>query len=79
MCRSSHRLLPIIRRSLIIHPLLAGLRLRLYIILSGRAQGWNGSLGQNGWGAGYNGEYNVLSAFVFEVVATFLFSSASSE
>jgi len=45
----------------------------LYIILSGKAQGWTGSLGQNGWGAGYNGEYNVLSAFVFEVVATFLF------
>ena len=39
----------------------------LYIILSGKAQGWSGSLGQNGWGAGYNGEYNVLSAFVFEV------------
>jgi hypothetical protein len=33
----------------------------------GKAQGWTGSLGQNGWGAGYNGEYNVLSAFVFEV------------
>ena len=45
----------------------------LYIILSGKAQGWSGSLGQNGWGAGYNGEYNILSAFVFEVVATFLF------
>ena len=46
----------------------------LYIILSGKAQGWTGSLGQNGWGAGYNGEYNVLAAFVFEVVATFFFS-----
>ena len=45
----------------------------LYLILSGKAQGWTGSLGQNGWGAGYNGEYNVVSAFVFEVVATFLF------
>jgi aquaporin Z len=45
----------------------------LYLILSGKAQGWNGGLGQNGWGAGYLGEYNVLSAFVFEVVATFLF------
>ena len=45
----------------------------LYIILSGKAQGWNGGLGQNGWGAGYIGEYNVFSAFVFEVVATFLF------
>jgi aquaporin Z len=45
----------------------------LYIILSGKASGWGGSLGQNGWGAGYLGEYNVVSAFVFEVVATFLF------
>jgi aquaporin Z len=45
----------------------------LYLILSGKAQGWTGSLGQNGWGAGYLGEYNVVSAFVFEVVGTFLF------
>ncbi len=30
-------------------------------------------LGQNGWGAGYLGEYNMFAAFVFEVVATFLF------
>jgi aquaporin Z len=45
----------------------------LYLILSGKAQGWNGGLGQNGWGAGYLGEYNVVSAFVYEVVATFLF------
>jgi aquaporin Z len=45
----------------------------LYIILSGKAQGWNGGLGQNGWGVGYLGEYNVIAAFVFEVVATFLF------
>ena len=29
----------------------------LYIILSGKAQGWTGGLGQNGWGAGYLGEY----------------------
>jgi aquaporin Z len=45
----------------------------LYIILSGKAQGWTGGLGQNGWGAGYLGEYNTASAFVFEVVGTFLF------
>jgi aquaporin Z len=45
----------------------------LYVILSGKAQGWSGSLGQDGWGAGYLGEYNVLSAFVFETIATFLF------
>ena len=45
----------------------------LYLILSGKAQGWTGGLGQNGWGPGYLGEYNVVSAFVFEVVGTFLF------
>ena len=45
----------------------------LYLILSGKASGWTGGLGQNGWGAGNFGEYNLLSAFVFEVVATFLF------
>jgi aquaporin Z len=45
----------------------------LYLILSGKASGWTGGLGQNGWGAGYLGEYNMVSAFVFEVVATFLF------
>ena len=30
-------------------------------------------LGQNGWGEGYLGEYGIISAFIFEVVATFLF------
>ena len=47
--------------------------LALYVILSGKAHGWNGGLGQNGWGAGYLGEYGVVSAFVFEAIATFLF------
>jgi len=45
----------------------------LYVILSGKAAGWTGALGQNGWGAGYLGEYNLLSAVVFELVATFVF------
>src|SRR5246127_2906304 len=27
----------------------------LYVILSGKASGWNGGLGQNGWGAGHPG------------------------
>jgi aquaporin Z len=45
----------------------------LYVILSGKAQGWDGGLGQNGWGDGYLGGYSTLSALVFEVVATFLF------
>ena len=47
----------------------------LYLIASGQAGyslGGNG-LGQNGWGAGYLGEYNLTAALVFEVVATFLF------
>lgn len=30
-------------------------------------------LGQNGFGAGYLGEYNVGAAFLFELIATFLF------
>ena len=45
----------------------------LYLILSGKASGWTGGLGQNGWGAGYLGQYNTMAAFIFEAVATFLF------
>ena len=45
----------------------------LYLILSGKASGWNGGLGQNGWGPGYLGEYNLTAAFLYEVVGTFLF------
>jgi len=30
-------------------------------------------LGQNGWGPGYQGEYGLMSAFLFEVVATMIF------
>lgn len=47
----------------------------LLVIATGKADfsvAANG-LGQNGWGEGYLGEYSVLAAFVFEVVATFLF------
>ena len=47
----------------------------LMLIASGKADysvAENG-LGQNGWGAGYLGEYTLGAAFVFEVVATFLF------
>ncbi|MEL7344456.1 MAG: aquaporin Z [Pseudomonadota bacterium] len=47
----------------------------LLVIASGKADysvAENG-LGQNGWGAGYLGEYGLLAAFLFEVVATFLF------
>jgi aquaporin Z len=47
----------------------------LLMIASGKADyslAENG-LGQNGWGTGYLGEYNMTAAFIFEVVATFLF------
>ncbi len=44
----------------------------LMIIAQGSA-GYTGGLGANGWGAGYLGEYSMMSAFVFEAVATFLF------
>jgi aquaporin Z len=40
----------------------------LYMILSSKASGWNGALGQTTWS-----EYNTLSAFIFETVGTFLF------
>ena len=42
--------------------------LALYVILSGKASGWNGALGQTTWS-----EYSAFSAFIFEVVGTFLF------
>jgi len=47
----------------------------LYLIATGRA-GYDlaaNGLGQNGWGPGYLGEYNLVSAFTFELVATFIF------
>jgi len=47
----------------------------LYLIAVGRPgftmPEWG--LGANGWGAGYLGNYNILSAFVIEAVMTFLF------
>jgi aquaporin Z len=45
----------------------------LYLILSGKASGWTGGLGQNGWGPGYLGEYDVGASFTYEFVGTFLF------
>lgn len=47
----------------------------LYLIASGKS-GYDVAvhgLGQNGFGAGYNGEYGLGAAFVFEVIATFIF------
>lgn len=47
----------------------------LYLIVSGRPgfsmPEWG--LGSNGWGEGYLGNYNLLSAFVIEAFMTFLF------
>jgi aquaporin Z len=47
----------------------------LYLIAVGRPgftmPDWG--LGANGWGEGYLGNYNILSAFVIEAVMTFLF------
>lgn len=47
----------------------------LGVVASGKADysvATNG-LGQNGWGEGYLGEYNMMAALLFEIVATFLF------
>ena len=48
----------------------------LAVIASGKGGGYDlaaAGLGQNGWGSGYLGEYGMAAAFVFELVATFLF------
>jgi aquaporin Z len=48
----------------------------LSFIIGGVPGGYNlaaNGLGQNGWGAGYQGEYNLTSAIVFEFVATLIF------
>jgi aquaporin Z len=48
----------------------------LSIIISGVGGGYEiaiRGLGQNGWGSGYQGEYSILSAIVFEFVATLIF------
>ena len=48
----------------------------LIMIVTGQAGGHDvatAGLGQNGWGVGYNGEYSMRAAFIFEAVATFLF------
>lgn len=48
----------------------------VYLIATGKVAGYDvaaSGLGQNGWGAGYNGEFGTMSALIFEVVATALF------
>ena len=48
----------------------------LAAILAGRAKGYDistGGLGQNGWGAGYLGEYSMGAAALAEFLGTFIF------
>ena len=48
----------------------------LAVIVAGVAGGYNiaaSGLGQDGWGPGYQGGYNITSAIVFEFVATLIF------
>ncbi len=48
----------------------------LLTLLNGQLSGFNLStegLGQNGWGAGYLGQYSQVSALLFEFIATLLF------
>ncbi|MFA5865342.1 MAG: aquaporin [Phycisphaerae bacterium] len=48
----------------------------LAAIVKGQLAGYDVAakgLGQNGWGAGYLGQYGMGSAIIFELVATFLF------
>jgi aquaporin Z len=47
-----------------------------FYIVGGVSGGYNlavNGLGQNGWGPGYQGEYNMISAIAFEFVATLIF------
>lgn len=48
----------------------------LWAIVTGKISGYDlaaSGLGQNGWGPGYLGEYTLVAAVIFELVATFLF------
>jgi aquaporin Z len=48
----------------------------LALIVGGVEGGYNvgtSGLGQNGWGAGYQGGYNLTSALIFEFIATLIF------
>jgi len=48
----------------------------LLFIVRGLPGGYDASvagLGQNGWGVGYMGQFNMLAAGAFEVIATFIF------
>ncbi|MFZ0743152.1 MAG: aquaporin [Terracidiphilus sp.] len=48
----------------------------IYLIASGVSGGYNmavSGLGQDGWGPGYQGGFNMTSAIIFEFVATLIF------
>jgi len=48
----------------------------VWVIAHGMGSGFSrhaSGLGQNGWGPGYQGEYSLISAVVFEFVATLVF------
>jgi len=45
----------------------------LVMIMAGKIGGYDGGYGANGWGAEYLGGYGMMSALIFEIVATFLF------
>jgi len=48
----------------------------LAIIVKGKLSGYDiaaSGLGQNGWGAGYGNGYSLISAIIFEFIASFLF------
>lgn len=48
----------------------------VYVIATGKVNGYDvatSGLGQNGWGVGYQGEYGMMSALIFEIVATAMF------
>ncbi|MCL5778759.1 aquaporin [Limibaculum sp. FT325] len=48
----------------------------IFLIATGREGGYDvaaNGLGQNGWGPGYGGGFTMISAFIFEVVATAIF------
>lgn len=46
----------------------------IFIIASGSPYfDLSNGIGQNGFGYGYGGEYNLISAIIFEIIATFIF------
>ncbi|MDG1353463.1 MAG: aquaporin [Sulfitobacter sp.] len=47
----------------------------IYVIATSSVGGYDAAagMGQNGYGAGYGGEFNIVAAFLFEVIATAVF------